>query len=60
MNILNALKFILFLIIIFFGRAGSSLLRGVSLVVVRRGYFLFAVHWLLMLQSTGSRVCGLQ
>ena len=44
-----------------FGHAGCSLLCGLSLVVVSGGYSLAAVRrrlivWLLLLQSSGSRV----
>ena len=34
--------------------------RGLSLVVVSRGYSLAVVQWLVLLQSTGSRVLRLQ
>ena len=52
--------------ILFFGCVGSLLLRtGFSLVVASGGYPLlqctgFSLRWLLLLQSTGSRVHGLQ
>ena len=47
----------------FFGCVGSSLLRGLSLVVVSWGYSLlrctgFLLRWLLLLWSTGSRYAG--
>ena len=48
----------------FFNRGGflgpcsaSVALRGLSLVVVSRGYS--SLRWLLLLRSTGSRVLGL-
>ena len=48
-----------------FGCAGSSLLHGLSLTVASRGYSSLqrsgsSLWWLLLLQSTGSRVYGLQ
>ena len=48
------------------GCAGSSLLCGLSLAAVSGGYSLgavsggFSLRWLLLVQSTGSRVRGLQ
>ena len=55
-------KFIyLFIYLFIFGRVGSSLLRGLSLVAVSRGYFSlgyagFSLWWLLLLQRMGSVV----
>ena len=60
----------LFIYLFIFGRVGSSLLHGLSLVAASGGYSLlrctgFSLQWLLLLQSTGSRradlsSCGLQ
>ena len=51
-------KFSLFLkeLLIYFCSAGFSLLCGCSLVAVHG----FSLQWLLLLRSTGSRVCRLQ
>ena len=52
-----------FIYIFIFGCVGSSLLRGLFLVAVSRGYSSlqcagFSLQWLLLLRSTGSRHMG--
>ena len=54
-----------FLFRLFFGCAGSSLLRGLFLVVVRGGcsslrWVGFSLQWPLLFRSTGSKACGPQ
>ena len=55
--------FFVFSHLFIFGCVGSSLLRGLSLVVESGGYSLlrctgFSLRWLLLLWSTGSRHVG--
>ena len=52
-----------FIYLFIFGCVGSSLLHGLSLVLVSGGYSSlwcagFSLRWLLLLQSTGSRRAG--
>ena len=63
-NILLFFFFNLFIYLFIFGCVGSSLLRGLSLVVASGGYSSlrcagFSLRWLLLLWSMGSRHVGL-